>query len=127
WINYGSLKQTQGDLAAAIKLFQQAIDTDPSLALAHYNLGLAHRTRGYLGEAIAAYQRAIELQPDYPEAHQNLGVALFKLGKLPESLAAFSQAVKIYQRTDPAYAVSLKQRLKSLGLPDAMLAQARLV
>jgi len=126
WVNFGSLKKTQGDLLAAIELFQQAIAVDPGLAVAHFNLGTAHRARGYLDEAIAAYRQAIALRPDYPEAHQNLGVALFKLGQLPEALQSFRQAVQLYDRSDPAYAASLKQGIGNLGIPPAMLAQAHL-
>ena len=124
WINYGSLKKDQGDLAGAIELFQQAVDTDPSLAIAHYNLGTAHRARGYLDEAITAYRQAIALNPQYPEAYQNLGVALYKLGQLPEALQSFQQAITLYDAITPATAASLRQGVMSLGIPVSLLAQA---
>ncbi len=126
WVNFGSLQKAQGELLDAIELFQQAIAVAPNLAVAHFNLGAAQRARGYLDEAIAAYRQAIALQPDYPEAHQNLGVALFKLGRLPEALQSFRQAVQLYDRSDPAYAASLRQGIRGLGIPPAMLAQAHL-
>ncbi|HSM83843.1 MAG TPA: tetratricopeptide repeat protein [Nodosilinea sp.] len=124
WINYGSLKKAQGDLEGAIALFEQAIEADPTLALAHYNLGTAHRARGYLDEAIAAYRQAIALDPHYPEAHQNLGVALFKLGQLPEALQAFRRAIEIYDTLDPATATSLRRGVANLGISPLQLAQA---
>jgi tetratricopeptide (TPR) repeat protein len=117
-LNYGSLLKAQGQLAEAIKAFEQAVAIDPSNVTAHYNLGVAHRARGYLEPAIAAYQQAIKLQPNYAEAYQNLGVALFKLGKLPESLNAFNQALGLYRTTDPEAASRLSQQLKQLGLPQ---------
>jgi Tfp pilus assembly protein PilF len=126
WVNYGSLEKSQGNLTAAIALFQQAIEVDDTLAIAHFNLGTAHRARGYLDEAIAAYRQAIALQPDYAEAHQNLGVALFKLGQLPEALQAFKRAIDLYQTTDPAYAARLKQGVQGLGIPPGLLVQAHL-
>ncbi|MGF1568949.1 MAG: tetratricopeptide repeat protein [Nodosilinea sp.] len=126
WINYGSLKKSQGDLAGAIGLFEQAIAADPTLAIAHYNLGTAHRARGYLDEAIAAYRQAIALCPDYAEAHQNLGVALVKLGQLPAAMESFGKAVAFYRVTNPAAAESLKQGVKALNLPPFLLAQAHL-
>ena len=100
-INFGNLKKSQGHLLEAISLFQQAIDADPSLAMAYYNLGLAQRLRGYLDEAITAYRQAIALSPYYAEAHQNLGVALFKLGKLPEAIQSFGHAPQIYEKNQP--------------------------
>jgi hypothetical protein len=121
WINYGSLKKQQGALTEALTLFEQAVEADPTLALAHYNLGTTQRARGYLDEAIAAYRKAIVLQPNYPEAHQNLGVALFKLGQLPESLQAFSRAIRLYEAYDPPEALNLKQGVQNLGIPGDLL------
>jgi tetratricopeptide (TPR) repeat protein len=126
-INLGSLKKAEGDLTAALALFDQAIAIDPNLAIAHYNRGATQRARGYLEPAIAAYQRAIELDPDYAQAYQNLGVALFKLGKLPEALEAFGQALHRYQRHDPDYAVTLRQGIQQLGIPRELLLQAHLL
>lgn len=127
WINYGSLKKAQGDVEGAIALFQQAIEADPTLAIAHYNLGTAHRARGYLDEAIAAYRQAIALHPGYAEAHQNLGVALFKLGQLPEALRAFQRAIALYEVSDPPIAVSLRKGVSALGISPLLLAQAGFV
>ncbi|MGB3310626.1 MAG: tetratricopeptide repeat protein [Nodosilinea sp.] len=127
WINYGSLKKAQGDFDAAVDLFQQAVESDPTLAIAHYNLGTAHRARGYLDEAIAAYRSAIALDPNYAAAHQNLAVALFKLGQLPEALQAFQQAIALYDAIDPATAASLRQGVTKLGIPPKLLAQAGLM
>jgi tetratricopeptide (TPR) repeat protein len=126
-INLGSLKKAEGDLTAALDLFDRAIAIDPSLAIAHYNRGTTQRARGYLEEAIASYQRAIELDPDYAQAYQNLGVALFKLGKLPEALEAFGQALNRYRRQDPDYAVKLQQGIQQLGIPQELLLQSYLL
>lgn len=123
-INFGNLKKDQGDLPGAVKLFQQAVEADPTLAMAHYNLGVAQRLRGYLDEAIAAYQQAIALEPYYAEAHQNLGVALFKLGQLPEALQSFGRATQIYEQVNPDRAVALRQKVKNLGVPQILLAQS---
>ena len=121
-INYGNLRKAQNDLLGAIELFQQAINADPTFAIAYYNLGVTQRLRGYFEAAIAAYRQAIALEPNYAEAYQNLGVALFKLGKLPEALNCFSRATQIYEQTDPSQAASLKLKVKALGIPADFLA-----
>ncbi|ASC73129.1 putative TPR repeat domain protein [Halomicronema hongdechloris C2206] len=115
-INLGSALKAQGHLLDAIACFQQAIDVDPSCAVAYYNLGLTQRARGYLDEAIAAYRQAIRLQPTYAEAHRNLAVALFKLGQLPECRQSFRRAIKLYDSTQPAEAQRLRQQVQALGL-----------
>jgi tetratricopeptide (TPR) repeat protein len=127
WVNFGSLKKSQGELDAAVDLLQQAIAAEPNLAIAHYNLGAVHRAKGYLDDAITAYQRAIALDPHYPEAHQNLGVALFKLGQVPEALQSFRHAIDLYSASDPATAASLRQGVVALGIPPALLSQAGLI
>jgi predicted Zn-dependent protease len=126
-LNYGGLKKAQGDLEAAIGLFEQATAADPTFALAYYNLGTAHRARGYLDEAIAAYRQAIVLNPDYPEVHQNLGVALFKLGQMPAALQSFRRAIDLYSTSDPAAGASLQRQVQNLGLPPTLLTQAGLL
>lgn len=123
-INLGNLKKAEGNLSEALALFQQAVDADPSLAIAHYNLGVTQRLRGYLDDAIAAYRQAIALAPNYAEAYQNLAVALFKLGKLPEALQNFGRAAQLYEVANPAQAESLKQKVKALNIPSTLLAQS---
>ncbi len=123
-INFGNLRKQQGDLMAAMDLFQQAIHIDPTMAIAHYNLGVIQRLRGYLAEAIAAYQQAIALEPNYAEAYQNLGVALFKLGKLPEALQCFGRAVRIYEKLGSPQAADLRQKVKVLNIPQELLAKS---
>ena len=56
----------------AISAYQQAIQIDPKLALAHYNLGLIYADQGKLEDAITAYQQAIALDPNLAPAHYNL-------------------------------------------------------
>ena len=49
----------------AIACYKKAIELDPKLAKAHYNLGACCRNKGELDEAIACFQKAIELDPKY--------------------------------------------------------------
>jgi tetratricopeptide (TPR) repeat protein len=103
-------------LAAAQALYEQALAIDPTLATAHYNLGMALKEQGQLAPAIEHYQQAIVLQPDYAEAHQNLGVALLKAGSVVESLDSFGRAIGIYeQRGEGGDADRLRQGLQELG------------
>jgi tetratricopeptide (TPR) repeat protein len=72
-----------GNAREAIRLYQQAIDRDPSLALAQVQIARAWIVQGYSnpdapsGDEIeahsrAAVKRALEIDPDLPEAHQLL-------------------------------------------------------
>jgi tetratricopeptide (TPR) repeat protein len=73
----------------AIACYKKAIEIDPKLAPAHYNLGNALLARGKAEEAIASFQKALEIDPKYAEAHCNLGDILRSQGRFTESLAAY--------------------------------------
>lgn len=56
-------KQGQRYERRALARFRKAIEIDPNLWEAHYNLGVVLRRRGELDEASAAFQRALEINP----------------------------------------------------------------
>jgi tetratricopeptide (TPR) repeat protein len=82
---YQVLKLTLPDVQAGISYFQQAIETDPSYALAYVGLADAYRSLSLVGEmpstellkAKAAAQKAIEIDDTLAEAHAELGFIIF--------------------------------------------------
>jgi hypothetical protein len=76
-------------------LWTRTLRRDPSLWMAHKNLGYAWSEQGRIPEAIDEYAVALSLNPDFPEAHNNLGSLLAERGQLPEALAQFQEAVRL--------------------------------
>ena len=113
--NWGNLLKARGDLLGAKALYEQALEIDPALAIAHNNLGMTLKALGQFGDAIAHYKTAIDLQPDYAEAYQNLGVTLLKVGNVAESLSAFRHAIAIYEQTRSPEGDRLRQGLREMG------------
>jgi tetratricopeptide (TPR) repeat protein len=60
----------------AISEFALAIDSEPTLVLAHYGLGMAFRLQDKIDEAIGELQLCAQLDPDYPGVKDNLASAL---------------------------------------------------
>ena len=59
----------------AFAAFQRAVELDPTLAEAHYQLGVLHGKQSQWKPAVAALQTAVNLVPDFAGAHVRLGEA----------------------------------------------------
>ncbi len=59
----GSICGQSGRLDQAAWYLEQAIDADPSVAEAHYNLGVVRRRQGRTPEAIDAWTQATRANP----------------------------------------------------------------
>lgn len=63
-LNYGQIFLREGDRAAAIELFEQAIDRAPAWPDAHFALGAARRDIGDRAGAAGAFRHCLRLDPD---------------------------------------------------------------
>ncbi len=77
----------------AEELYQRAVRLDPSLAIAHTNLGNIRFRRGDDVGAEALYRLAIEVDPHQPEAHYNLGYVMLERGDARSATAHFERAL----------------------------------
>lgn len=86
---------TARDLSRAIRLYDQAIATDPSRAEAYYKRANALKDAGRLEEALTGYNQAIERKPDYAYAFCNRAFVQQSLGSLHEALQSYDRAIAI--------------------------------
>jgi lipoprotein NlpI len=104
------IAQEQGDLDAAIRLYDRAIAAgaleNQYLAIAYYYRGNIYFARRDYVAAIADYDIAVVLKPDNALAHNNMGNAYNALGVYDKSVAAFDAALRIW----PGYALAYKNR-----------------
>lgn len=91
----GAAAAARGHWAAARRAFEDAVQIDPRIAAAHFNLGVALAALGESGAAVRAYRDAIRRAPDFTEAFVNLGVELSKLGKPGEAVPYLLRAVRL--------------------------------
>ena len=66
----------KGDLEAAARELQRAIELDPNSATTRVALGEVLEAEGKSEESIREYRQAIQIQPKLAEAHNQLGNAL---------------------------------------------------
>ena len=99
----------------AAELFARAVEIDPTFAVAHYHLGLAHLALGNRWKGAAQFRAATQIDPTLPEPLKALG-DLFLLS--PRRL--YDQAIEAYQKAltlRPHYAEA------QVGLGDAKAAK----
>jgi len=84
------------DVKQAIYHLRLAIQGDPSLFKAHFNLAnLLHKHIHDLDGAISHYKRALHLKPGYGNAWNNLGTVYQEQYKWAEALDCFERAIEI--------------------------------
>lgn len=76
YTNLGSLFKDIGQLDAAIKMYEKAVECDGKFDIALANLANAVKDRGKIGDAISYYRKAVALNPDFAEAVCGLANAL---------------------------------------------------
>jgi serine/threonine-protein kinase len=130
---YFSNKRTLEEARRAIAYFEQAIDRDPTYALAYAGLAETYLVfRGYglmspqesLPKARAAAERALQLDPSVPEAHAALGWIVGNAMDWSGAEAAFSRAITL----NPNYATAhhrYAMYLAEMGRLDDALAGIR--
>lgn len=89
--------QEGGDLEAAARDYQRALEADPTVFSAANDLGAVRLVQGRTAEAVAAFRQAVGAENAYALGWFNLGVALSRLGpaEMVRSQAALSQAVRL--------------------------------
>jgi tetratricopeptide (TPR) repeat protein len=103
---------SKGKFEQAIKEYDEAIRTYPTLAAAYNNRGSALFALGRFDEAAAGFRQATQVSPKYGQAHFNLALALIKLGREKEANDALVAATS-------AYFESGEEHLKDWKLKEA--------
>jgi tetratricopeptide (TPR) repeat protein len=71
WMNLGTIRRTIGALGPAASAFKSAIALDPTIAMAHYNLGAVYDADKKYDDAIEEYRRSLILDPDLADPRKN--------------------------------------------------------
>ncbi len=110
-------KTKDADFTSAISLYLRALESSPSFAPAHNNLGLCYLRLRRFNEAEQEVQRAVELKNDYSAAYFNLGLIFQAQQKLPEAVAAYQNSLR--HETVAQYADGTRRKIQELGLPES--------
>lgn len=98
----------------AAKLYREAIETDPLLAIAYTNLGNILFRKGDEAAAEALYSKALAIDPRQPEAKYNLGYLMLERHELDVAIRYFQGAIEADPRFADAY-FNLAMAYEELG------------
>jgi TolB-like protein/Flp pilus assembly protein TadD len=127
------LKATTQDIETGIKYFQQAIDRDPSYAMAYVGLADAYRAPGLesvpsqaLSRSKAAVQKALEIDDSLADAHAILGFIIFWYEwNWAASEAELKRAIELDPKNADAH-LFYAHLLSNTGRHDQALSEAKL-
>jgi tetratricopeptide (TPR) repeat protein len=119
WLTLGKAELAAARWERAETCFRKAIENDPAMVEAPFQLGQALRGQQRLAEAAASFRRGTELKHDSVPAQYMLGLTLTELGQPAEALPAFQVCVECRPQYAEAY-LRLARVLAQLGqLPEA--------
>ena len=85
----------EGNLAAALALYDAIIRAKPDLEEVYSNRGVVLRDLRRFEAALESFNRAIEINPALAEACNNKGFVLIELGRQAEALASLDHSIRL--------------------------------
>ena len=98
-----AFNQAAGNFDEAVRLYQQAIENDLSLYIAHVRLAEIYEARKELSKAIEERQYAINANPDDASLQVDLGVTLGRAGMFGDAEGALKTATERLPRSADAW------------------------
>jgi len=121
---YVQILQRLGRMGDAVAAARIATTFHPTLARAHYTLGLALFRSGQTKDALASFLDAVARDPHFTDAWINAGVAQKECGDLEAAEASYRRALELAPR-DPSIHNNLGNTLSNAKRTDEALAAFR--
>ncbi|HOY32464.1 MAG TPA: tetratricopeptide repeat protein [Bacteroidales bacterium] len=103
WVNRGYEYRQRKEYDKALADYNNAIQTDPTYALAFHNRGALYFFTNKDSLAILDFNRALELDPKNPETWGNRGSALARTGHYEDALKDFNIALQLNPNKENTY------------------------
>jgi predicted Zn-dependent protease len=103
YLRASQLDEDPATMDEAERLYGQAIELDPWLAIAYTNLGNIRFRKHDAEGAEGLYKRALEIDARQPEAQYNLGYVFLEKGRPDKSIPLFHGAIEADPKFSDAY------------------------
>lgn len=118
--NKGQDAHEKGDLAEAVRLYEQAVAIIPEFPEAELQRGNALVSLGRTSEAEKAFRRAVELRADWTIALASLGSLLVQSGRYPEAERVLLKSITLDELNFPAFAALTELKVKTNAKPEVL-------
>jgi tetratricopeptide (TPR) repeat protein len=118
--NKGQDAHEKGDLAAALKFYDEAIKILPEFPEAEYQRGVLFIQTGKPAEAEKAFRRALEIREDWTLAMAQLGALLVRRNQFAEAERILTKAVESDEQNFPALDALTELRIKTKAAPEVL-------
>ncbi len=98
-----ALHHVAGHTDSAVALYQEALEHDLGLVMAHTYLASIYDKAGRAEDAMLERRRAAEVSSDDPTALFDLGMSLFNWGMTTQAEEPLRQAIALNARYSPPY------------------------
>lgn len=98
-----AIHHTAGHTDSAIALYQESLEHDLGLVMAHTYLANLYEQAGRADDALLERRRAVEVSSDDPAALFDLAISLFNAGRVGEALDYLYRAIGVNPRYSPPY------------------------
>lgn len=99
----GTTAYANDDFEGGVEIFEQFIEKDPTIAKAHYNLGVGLFHLNHFYDALQAFNKALEFNPEDPLALQYRGRSYYMLENFSSCLADYQAVVELTPEDPVAY------------------------
>jgi adenylate cyclase len=126
WLGFALAFDSGPDaLKRGLKLEQQAIAMDDSLALAHSVSGVIYNVPGQYDRALGEVQRGVALDPNSASGYMWLAEVLNQLGKATEALIAIEKMIRLDPRNTIIYLYEQGWSYRTLGWWDKAISSLK--
>ncbi len=120
FFNQGQDAHEKGDLASALKYYQEALKLAPEFPEAEFQMGNALLSAGKKDEAETAFKRAINLRPEWSLPMASLGSLFIEKEKFSDAEKILAKAIELDAQNSPAYVALTELRIRTKASPETL-------
>ncbi len=124
WLDAGIKQAKQGNYDIAIASLKKAIQLDPRMQSAYYNLGFIYYRAGKPQQAVNYYYEALKLDPSDLQAQRGLGLAYAAQKKWARAAVVFADLLRMTP-DDSEVAIQLGRIYLEMGQPNKAIGPLR--